>query len=215
MERKNIFLIGASIVGIFVFLIAAYYATNKPTIAKEFPQLKQIKTTDHVTWSPKKKHILIEYADLQCPACKSFHDSLKQIQQDKTITDTITMVYRHFPLTGPHEFAMDAALSAEAAGTQGKFFTMVDKMYDTQEDWSKQKDAKAIFRTYAEEMKLNMEQYDKDIASEQTKKAIENDMKSGNEVEVDATPTFFLDGKKLEVVTFDEFRNALAEAAQK
>jgi protein-disulfide isomerase len=215
MDKNKIFLSIIGVIGIFVFLIAAYYATNKPKEVKSFEALKKVEATDNTTWSKTKKHVLIEYGDMQCPACKSFHDSLKEIEKDKSVTDNITFVYRHFPLVNIHQFAMEAAISAEAAGNQGKFFQMTDLMYDNQEEWSKQKSVSETFRKYAEQLKLDMEKYDADIKSDKTRTAVLNDQESGNTYEVNSTPTFYLDGEKLDVATFDEFKNKLVEAAKK
>ena len=215
MDKNKIFLGSIAVIGIFVFLIAAYYATNKPKEVKTFEALKKVEATDNTTWSKSKKHVLIEYGDMQCPACKAFHDSLKEIEKDKNVTNNITLVYRHYPLVNVHQFAMEAAIAVEAAGQQGKFFEMVDKLYDNQEAWSKEKDPKATFRKFAEELKLDMDKYDADIKSDALRKVILDDQKTGNDVEVSATPTFFLDGVKLEVATFDEFKNILVEAAKK
>jgi protein-disulfide isomerase len=215
MDKNKLFIGIFALVGIFVFLIAAYYATNQPKQVKTIDALKKVAPKDHVTWSPKKKHILVEYGDLQCPACKAFHDSLKEIEKDKNVKDNITLVYRHFPLVNVHQFSMQAALTAEAAGNQGKFFEMVDKLYDTQEDWSKEKDPTETFRKFAEDLKLDMVTYEADIKSDKTRAVILNDEKSGTTYEVNSTPTFFLNGEKLDVATFDEFKNVLVEAAKK
>jgi protein-disulfide isomerase len=75
MDKNKLFIGIFALVGIFVFLIAAYYATNQPKQVKTIDALKKVAPNDHVTWSPNKKHILVEYGDLQCPACKAFHDS--------------------------------------------------------------------------------------------------------------------------------------------
>lgn len=215
MDKNKIFLGAIAVIGIFVFLIAAYYATNKPKEVKTFEALKKVEVTDNTTWSKSKKHVLIEYGDMQCPACKAFHDSLKEIEKDKNVTNNITLVYRHFPLVNVHQFAMEAAIAVEAAGQQGKFFEMSDLMYDNQEEWSKQKTVSETFRKYAEQLKLDMEKYDAAIKSDKTRAAVIDDQTSGNKYEVNSTPTFFLDGEKLDVATFDEFKNKLVEAAKK
>jgi protein-disulfide isomerase len=88
-------------------------------------------------------------------------------------------------------------------------------MYDNQEEWSKQKSVSETFRKYAEQLKLDMEKYDADIKSDKTRTAVLNDQESGNTYEVNSTPTFYLDGEKLDVATFDEFKNKLVEAAKK
>lgn len=215
MDKNKVFLGIISVVGIFVFLIAAYYATSKPKEIVSFDALKKVEATDNMTWSKSKKHVLVEYGDLQCPACKSFHESLKEIQKDKSVSDNITFVYRHFPLANIHQFAMEAAISAQAAGNQGKFFEMTDLMYTNQEEWSKQKSVTETFKKYAEQLKLDMEKYEADIKSDKTRAKVIADQESGTTYLVNSTPTFFLDGEKLEVATFDEFKNKLVEAAKK
>lgn len=214
MNNKAIIAL-TSIVVIFGFLYAVYAFTNKP-VQTYFPEVSKLAGNDHVKWSPAKKHVLVEYSDLQCPACKMFHDNIKQtIETDKSITDNVTFVYRHFPLDNIHPYARQAAYAAEAAHKQDKFFEMVDKLFATQETWSKGGDVKAMFSTYAKEIGLDVEQFQQDMDSDTVKKKVEADFISGNAAQVDATPTFYLDGNKVVVNSFADFKKLLQETGAK
>ncbi len=202
--------------GIIAFVTAAYYATNQPKPVVTYEQVKTVASDDHIKWSKAKKHILVEYSDLQCPACQAFHTYMKSaIETDKSITDNITFVYRHFPLIVAHPFANDAAYAAEAAAMQGKFFEMTDLQFQNQKTWAASQNPRETFRGFAEQLKLDMEKYDTDVASDAVKQRVARDVASGNEVEVAGTPTFYLDGNRVEVASFDEFKNLLVDTAKK
>lgn len=212
MSKNTIIISVISIIAIFVFLGLVYTLTNKPT-PSSYPQVNVIQSNDHVKWSPAKKQILVEYSDLQCPACKAFHQIIKQqIENDKSITGKITFVYRHFPLP-IHQYSQYASYAAEAASKQGKFFEFSDILFDTQESWAGLKDANAVkdyFVSVAKTLKLNTDQFKKDMNSDTIKQAVQNDMASGAAANVDATPTFFLNGSKLDNIrSFDDFKKLL------
>lgn len=165
----------------------------------------------------KKKAILVEYGDLQCPACKTFHEILHTFElpnsPDVEISKNITFVYRNFPLE-MHKNAVSAARAAEAAGQQGKYFEFTDALYNQQESWAELKDPKDYFIKVAQKLKLNADQFEKDIISLKVQSKIDKDQAQGNKVTVTSTPTFFLDGVKLEVETLDEFKSLLKNASK-
>lgn len=216
MDTNKVYITIASVVAILVFVIGAYYATNQPKPVVTNEQMKVVAKDDHVKWSPSKKHVLVEYSDLQCPACQGFHTFMKSaIDTDKKITGNITFVYRHFPLIMAHPFANDAAYAAEAAAMQGKFFEMTDLMFENQAKWAEDQNPQSIFRAYAEKLKLDLEKYDVDVASDAVKQRVAKDVKSGNAAQVDSTPTFYLDGVKVEVASYEEFKELLLDTAEK
>ncbi len=214
MNKNTIIISIVSVLAIFGFLGLVYFATNKPAQPQVYAQVNTLAPDDHITWSKAKKNLLVEYSDLQCPACRAYHDVIKeQIESDKSITDKITLVYRHFPLTSLHVFAKDAAYSAEAAGKQGKFFEMANLMFDTQDEWENSKnshDVQEYFFGLAKELKLNLDTYQADVKSDAVKQRVQRDIDSGNAVNVQATPTFFLNGEKLDNIrSFDDFKKLL------
>ena len=200
MNKNNIIITVVSVLAMIGFIFGAYALTNKP-VAAEYPQLKEVKSTDNSKWSAKKQNVLIEYSDLQCPACQAYNQLFKQLESDKDfpkIKENITFVYRHFPLDNAHINARAAAYAAEAAGKQGKFYEMHDKLFEGQREWEFSENAAKIFEQYAKELKLDVNKLNADSKSKAVQDKVQSQFLSGTEVNVQGTPTFFLNGKKLE-----------------
>ena len=156
------------------------------------------------------KITLIEYSDFQCGACGAYHPILKKVTDN--LGAQVRFAYRHFPLP-QHKNAKLAATVAEASGKQGKFWEMHDLIFQNQSDWSEEKNASAIFAKYANDLGLDLEQFQKDLISEEIKAKIENDYKSGVRAGVNSTPSFFLNGNKMENPrNYDDFKNAIEQA---
>ena len=152
---------------------------------------------------------LIEYSDFQCPACGSYYPIVKKVSED--LSAKVKFAYRHFPLP-QHKNAKLAATVAEAAGKQGKFWEMHDLIFQNQSDWSEEKNAAILFAKYAQELGLDLTRFQTDIASDDIKAKIENDYKSGVKAGVNSTPSFFLNGKKMDNPrNYDEFKNAIEQ----
>lgn len=215
MNKNTIIISTISVIVMLGFLFGAYMLTSQPEVS-EYEELKVTSPTDHIKWSKEKKNILIEYADLQCPACKQYHDIiLTEIEKDKEVTDKVTFVFRHFPLDNAHPNARDAAYAAEAAHKQGKFFEMSDLLFENQNTWSGESDPTELFVSYAKELKLNEDQFKKDMTSQEVKDIVQNDFLSGSKANVQGTPTFFYNGKKMQTPgTIDDFKQMLLEGAQ-
>lgn len=152
--------------------------------------------SNHVYGEGKSGVVLVEYGDFQCPACGQYFPVIKSLKEK--YKEDITFQFRHFPLASIHPNAMAAHRAAEAAGKQGKFWEMHDKLYEQQQSWSTSSSAKTIFDTYASGLGLNMSQYQTDFASTETNAIINADMSAGQALGANSTPTFVLDGKKLE-----------------
>lgn len=206
MNNKNILIAVGAILGTFLLLFIAYKFTNVPQTTF-FPELNKIREIDHVAWNPKSKNILVEYSDLQCPACRGFKDFLAELE--KTATPNASLVFRHMPLYQIHPNAFNAAYAAEAAAVQGKFWEMESALYDKQGEWSGLPNPKDYFVKLAEELKMDGEQFRKDIDSQKIKDRVQTDVAEAEKFGVNSTPTFFLNGTKLNLSTMDEFRNLL------
>ncbi len=213
MNKNTIIISVVSVLGTFLLLFGVYKLINQP-IQTDFPQTKQLKADDHIKWSPEKKNILIEYSDFQCPACKNAHNILKAIEAsgsaDFEITKKITFVYRHFPLFQIHNNANVAAYAAEAAGKQNKFWEMTGLLFDNQQTWKESSNPQQEdFVNYAKELKLDLEKFKKDIDSSEVKNKVAEDLKDADQMGINSTPTFFLNGQKVNVNSFDEFKTML------
>jgi protein-disulfide isomerase len=137
---------------------------------------------------------IVEYADFQCPACAAYNPLVNRLKE--TYQGRVTFVFRHFPL-GMHINAVPASLAAEAAGAQGKFFEMSDKLFAGQAEWSESKAPNEIFTRYATELGLNIDQFTADIARDDLKQKIADSYKGGIRAKVTGTPTFFINGEKI------------------
>ena len=157
--------------------------------------------------------ILVEYSDFQCPACGSYYPIVEQLNEE--FEKSIQFVYRHFPLRQIHANAELAAHAAEAAGKQDKFWEMHDMIFENQREWSNQSRSEATktFTTYTEQLDLDTKQFKEDLDSKEVKEKVNNDYQSGIKSGVNSTPTFFLNGEKIQNPrNHEEFRNIINQA---
>lgn len=206
MKINTILIIIASLVLIFGLLFVVYKFTNTTS---DYKDITIIQPGDHVKWSPDKKHVLVEFSDLQCPACKAFHDIMTSFESsgsaNASIPKKVTLVFRHFPLYQVHENAFEMAYAVEAASRQNKFFELTSAIFADQATLEVTKDAKAFVLDKAKSVGLNTEQLTKDIDSKEVKDKVNADLAQGERAGINGTPTFFLDGAKLDFQTPVEF----------
>lgn len=149
--------------------------------------------THHVEGLGQKGVTLVEWGDYECPVCADYYQAVKQVTSQ--FNQQIYFQFRNLPLTAIHPNAFAAARAAEAAGLQNKYWQMHDKLYTNQDSWASSSNPRSFFDTYAQQIGLNVSQFDRDYSSDQINNAINADLaafaKTGKE---DATPTFFLDG---------------------
>ena len=201
------------ILGLIIFLIivgfifAAIKFSGDSTPSQTLP-IDAIVSSDRIKGNPIAKVILIEYSDFQCPACAVYAPIVKQIAED--FQDKAVFAYRHFPLS-QHKNAKLAALVSEAAGQQEKFWEMHDKIFENQKEWAENSSQKAeeIFIKLAEELKLDIDKFKNDLKSKELKEKIDNDLNSGIKVNVNSTPTFFLNAEKIQPGSYEEFKQVI------
>jgi protein-disulfide isomerase len=153
--------------------------------------------TNHTKGDGAKNVTLVEYGDFQCPVCALYEPTIQQVVE-KYKSD-IKFQFRHFPLQQIHANAFAASRAAEAAGLQGKFWEMHDQLYANQDAWSTASDPVSIFSDYAKTLELNTQQFKTDFTSKTVNNAINADIDAGNDLKVSGTPSFFLNGKQIEL----------------
>ncbi len=155
---------------------------------------------------------LVEFGDFQCPSCAAVHPVVKQIITD--YSQKLNFVYRNFPLS-QHPNAFPAAQAAEAAGAAGKYWQMFDKLYENQTSWAEEKDPTPIFLAYAKDIGLNVTEFEKAIKDSKFTDVITQDQRDGEAAGVDSTPTFYLNGQKLENLTgIEDFKSRIDSRLQ-
>ena len=187
---------------------------SRPQNNSSYSQAAAISPNDWIKGKKEAKNTLIEYSDFQCPACGLYYPLLKQLSRE--FGENMMFVYRHFPLQ-QHKNAKPAAYASEAAGKQDKFWEMHDLIFENQDEWSAKSDdkAKEIFIKYAGSLNLNIEKFKNDLNLEEINKKVESDFKSGLKLKVNATPTFFLNGEKLQNPrSYDELKNIIQQTIQ-
>jgi protein-disulfide isomerase len=193
------------------FLLAGYFIFNSmipiPADEKDKP-LDKPTATDWMKGSSAAPVVIVEYSDLQCPACRAYQPLVKQMTEE--YGDRIALIYRHFPLKQIHLQATLAAQAAEAAGMQGKFWEMHDLLFEKQTEWAENPRARALMSDYAKALNLDVSQFKKDLFSKQVKILVNADYMSGLTHGVNATPTFYLNGQKIKnPQSPEEFRSLI------
>lgn len=165
------------------------------TVDSNRQQLLEVQADDHVLGASDAAITLVEYSDYECSACLTYEPLVKQLAEE--YAGRLRIVVRHFPLVG-HKNAMNAAMAAEAAGQQGKYWEMHEALFANQETWGLKQFANSeLFEVYAEELDLDLEQFRTDRSSQVVRDRIERDKSSGRQLGVNGTPSFFLDGEKI------------------
>jgi protein-disulfide isomerase len=201
-----------AIVAILLIGLVAFLAVNKrskqtPTVSGEPSSLQ---AGDHVLGSRNAKVVLIEYGDYQCPSCKVWQTSVEEL---KTKTgDDVALVFRNFPITTAHKNALAASRAAEAAALQNKFWEMGSLLYRNQDAWSGVDSPETTFEQYATQLSLNMDQFKSDYKSSKVLDKINLDRDMATKQDVKGTPTFFLNGKLLDLKDASQSENALIKA---
>ena len=166
--------------------------------------------TQHVKGDPEAVVKLVEYSDFQCPACAAFQPIINDVLE--AFGDQIQFEYKHFPLTAIHPLAEPAARAAEAAAQQGKFFEFHDKLFENQKAWSQSPNPTAFFVRYAEELGLDVAQFRRQLRSSILRDEVRADATEGRSLELTGTPTFFLNGQRMQIETYQDFYNQIARA---
>lgn len=162
---------------------------------------------DHIRGPNSAKVTLVEYSDFQCPACGQYEPILRDLAS--SFPNDLRIVYRHFPLTDLHPNAYPAALASEAASKQGKFWEMHDILFDRQSQWENATSTDALFTEYAVSLGLKKDQFINDLSASDTIDRVALDSTSASNAGLNATPTFFLNGKQAQLRTLEEFKTAV------
>ncbi len=167
----------------------------------------------HVRGNPDAPVTLEEFGDFQCPPCGKLAGAIAQLEHD--YHPRLRVIFRNFPLV-THAHARDAALAAEAAGLQGRFWEMHDLLYREQSVWSKAENARALFNAYAGILGLNIERFEKDMAGDKAQARVKSDQQRGATLGVQNTPTIFLNDRALPPTDLnpDSLRGAVDAAAK-
>lgn len=170
-------------------------ATPDDTTAKLYQNASPGAQPPNMLGSPNAPVTIEEFADYQCPTCAIMHPKMKEI--NGLFGNRVKFVYRSFPLTQMHKNAYDAAVAAEAAGLQGKFWAMQDQLFNNQQAWANSNEPRKIFDEYAQKIGLDVPKFQDDMQGIIAKSRVDADMQRGRSAGIDGTPTIYINGRKL------------------
>jgi protein-disulfide isomerase len=198
ISSEGKFFIGILLSSLLILIIGVLFMLRPPALYER----SQLLPSDTITMGVNNAAVyLVEFSDFQCPACKAFKPIIEQII--KKYGSRIQFGYRHFPLP-QHKEAQYAARAFEAANEQGKAWEMYDFLFANQSDLSESVIAKGVIA-----LGLDKKQFDTAIASRKIKDTIERDVVDGSSLGINSTPTFFLNGKKLNLFSADDLLKAV------
>lgn len=143
---------------------------------------------DHVR-GPSTAKSIIEYGDFECPYSRQAYREIQKVEE--AVGDGVRFVFRHYPLVEIHPHAMTASQAAEAAAVQGKYWEMHDLLFHRQKSLEDDD-----LRSYAKELGLDLDAFDRDRGSPAVAERIDRDIDSGDATgEVFGTPTLFIGGR--------------------
>jgi protein-disulfide isomerase len=162
---------------------------------------------DHIQGQADAPVTLVQYGDYECPYCGEAYPIIKEIQSE--MGERLRFVFRNFPISTSHPHAEQAAEAAEAANAQGKFWEMHDLLYERQQNLTDED-----LHRYAEELGLDVERFDKEMAEHVQAQRVHEDFMSGVRSGVNGTPTFYINGVRHDdSYETDVLRDALERAA--
>lgn len=145
---------------------------------------------DHTLGPLNSPVTVIEYGDYECPFCAMAQNTVRRLLEE--FSPRVCYAYRHFPLSSMHPHAELAALTAEAAEQQGRFWQMHNALFENYDSLSTRK----VF-TLAEALKMDVDRFELDLERPDLIDRIRRDMLSGHDSGVAGTPTFFVNGMRI------------------
>jgi protein-disulfide isomerase len=162
--------------------------------ADETTSANNLAKSAHIRGNLEAAVTLEEFGDFECPNCAALATFLDQLIRE--YDPRVRLIFRNFPLP-MHQFARDAALTAEAAGLQGRYWEMHDMLFREQAVWSSATDPGLLFDTYAEMLGLDLNQFRKDVKGDKVRERLESDQARARSLSVKTAPTLFVDKREM------------------
>jgi formate-nitrite transporter family protein len=162
---------------------------------------------DHSLGPADARVTLLEFGDFECPHCGALHPLIESVR--KAFGGNLRFVFRHFPLRSSHPHALAAAKAAEAAGEQGRFWEMHDRLYQRQNELGDQDLVK-----HARKLGLDVDRFQRELGERTHENRIREDLASAAESGAGGTPSLFINGELYEgSLERGDLFGALARAA--
>ncbi len=205
--KNNIKLIIFPLLGLVILaLLGNYFMETKKKQARLDSLPSNLLRKGNYSLGPSgAKVLLVEFFDPECESCAAFHPAVKKILAD--YPKDIEFVARYMLFHGNSE---NAALALEGAGKQNKYWEMYNLLLERSHQWGHLKESAApIFEKYAQELGLNIAEFNKSYTDSSLKEKLVQDISDGKALGVKGTPTFFVNGVMLQKLSYTELKNAI------
>ena len=209
--KVNLIAIGAVV--LIVAIIAAIttfrpFSPSREEVAATTAVLEE--NTHRLDVAENGEVTLVEFLDFECEVCGQVYPTIEELREE--YAGRVTFATRYFPIPS-HRNSKNAAIAVEAAAQQDRFEDMYDQMFQTQASWGESQDSKAdVFRGFAEELGLDMAQFDADVADPATAERVDFDFQAGQDLGVQGTPTIFVNDEAIDLQRLDDIKAALDAA---
>ncbi|MGE3286093.1 MAG: DsbA family protein [Pseudonocardia sp.] len=207
--------LGLVVAGVIALAALLYFADSRPAApaGTDAPAAAGtlVRPDSHrLATAPDGAPEFVEFLDFECGSCYAAFPAVEQIRAE--YAGRVTFVVRYFPIPS-HANGENAAIAVEAAAQQGRFEDMYRTMFETQPQWGEQQQSQAPrFRQFAAGLGLDLAAYDRAVADPATLERVRADQEDGYAAGVRGTPTFFVDGTRLEPRSVADLRVALDSA---
>jgi protein-disulfide isomerase len=173
---------------------------------------------DPIRGDPNAPITIVEFSDFQCPFCARFHvQTLPLLLEEYIDAGKVNLVYRDFPIQSIHPNALPAAVAAECANEQGKYWEYHDTLFEKQSGWSRldSNTALSTFSQYATDIDLEQQQFDSCLGSGKYLEEVQGDLSDGRDYDITGTPGFFIGNEEIGFVKingaqpFDSFQRII------
>jgi protein-disulfide isomerase len=169
----------------------------------------------NVKGSPDAKVVVTEYSDFECPYCKTFAQSTqKQLEEEYIKDGRVRFEYKHFPLPQHNPSATFAALAAECAADQGKFWEMQQYLFQEAGKQGTSTFTQTRLKAMAEALGLDTGEFDQCLSNQEHAQTVQGNMREGQQMGVSATPSIYVNGRKVENPSYAEIKAAIDVALQ-
>lgn len=211
-----------ALVGVILIWRQARQGRGRESVTETFQaapvaRMGGVAAVGHVLGPDSAPVEIVEFADFECPACARFAILEMPYVRERLIpTGRLKWRFMDFPLQG-HSSSPPAHLAAACADEQGRFFEMTERIFNGQNDWVPERRPERKLRTYAEQLGLDMSRYDSCVETRRAQPMVDADKAEGDRLGVNATPTFFVNGRQWPTtLVYDQIKaivDSLAPAA--
>jgi protein-disulfide isomerase len=213
MKQEVKVLLGIGLTTLLLMFGAVWFftKTSTSTTSEAIDQNLLIKEDSPTMGPSDAKVTIVEFLDPECESCRAMYPVVKDIMAE--YEGKVRLVVRYFPL---HSNSVLAATVTEAAGEQGKYWEMQQKLFENQSQWGeKQTPQRELFIGYATELGLDQQKFEAALSDPKYATKIQRDQNDGKTVGVKGTPTFFINGQRIETLSVPAIKAKIDEEINK